>query len=245
MENDENTRVSMNSTKIYNVEWEKLPTFKGWLINGDKGILFAKCQVCDRHLRAQRNDIYKHSQSIKHKNNMIKEGMMISGEDLPDYPIKRLCSSKSGQKRPYNSLPSKRARTEFSRKNPLHVESDEGSSFAFEVVEKIESNDYSDQEVVEYLTEEQVEIEEYDESSQISEEILDEEDDRSRKTQFKQSQSPVKAITTTGSRSSLFTESECEIFGVFIANEMKGFDFRKRKVFKKQVLQLLIEMEDD
>lgn len=64
-----------------------------------------------------------------------------------------------------------------------------------------------------------------------------------------QSQSITKPIpnpTPAGKKSSLFTEGECEIFGVFVANEMKGFrDLTKRRTFKRKVLQLLLEMESD
>lgn len=145
-------------------------------------------------------------------------------------------------------------------KNSLHDESDDGSGVAFEVVEKFE-NDYSDLEngdIVEYLQEEEL-IEEY-QVSQCSEEEVGQdletqhEQDIPKKYLKLQNDkkvpiSPIQANTTTTTKnsrnSSLFTESECEIFGVFIANEMKSFDTKKRKLFKKKVLQLLLDMDDD
>uniref|UniRef100_T1GDW9 Uncharacterized protein n=1 Tax=Megaselia scalaris TaxID=36166 RepID=T1GDW9_MEGSC len=72
--------------KVYNEDWEKLPIFKGWLINGEKGIYFGKCKVCDRHLRAQRSDIYKHSQSLIHQKNMEKKGLKPV---MTPYPFKK------------------------------------------------------------------------------------------------------------------------------------------------------------
>uniref|UniRef100_T1GGW7 Uncharacterized protein n=1 Tax=Megaselia scalaris TaxID=36166 RepID=T1GGW7_MEGSC len=54
MESLEENHIKAVPKKIYNPEWEKLPIFKGWLINGDKGETFAKCRACDRYLRAQR-----------------------------------------------------------------------------------------------------------------------------------------------------------------------------------------------
>lgn len=57
---------------------------------------------------------------------------------------------------------------------------------------------------------------------------------------------PTTTTTPAGSKvPQIYSEGECEIFGVFITNEMKGLDPRKRKLFKKKILQILIDMEDE
>lgn len=135
-------------------------------------------------------------------------------------------------------------------KNSLISESDDGS-FTFEVMDKYENNyaDHLNSEVVEYLHEEQI-IEDYDVASNSSYQLesLQEPSDPQKiklKSHRDQTMSPTQANMSTSGKSSLFTESECEIFGVFIANEMKVQSFAKRRHFKRKVLQLLLEMEDE
>lgn len=129
-------------------------------------------------------------------------------------------------------------KSEMYGKSP--IDSDEGSGFAFEVVNKYDN--YSDMEntteTIEYLDEEHV-LEEFEDH--CSEQM---DDERDPGPIVPTSINKVNPTNSTQKRS-LFTEGECEIFGVFVANEMKTFDIKNRKVFKRKVLQLLLDMEED
>lgn len=137
-------------------------------------------------------------------------------------------------------------------KNSFINDSDDGS-FTFEVVDKFDNSytDHQDPEVVEYLNEEQI-IEDYDVASDCSyqletlqETVEPQKIKQRREPHHDQTMSPTPANMLASGKHSLFTESECEIFGVFIANEMKAQSFDKRRLFKRKVLQLLLDMEDE
>lgn len=114
--------------------------------------------------------------------------------------------------------------------NPLKIEpGNKRSSFAFEVVDKVDDiSDYENTEIVEYITEDHI-IGDYEVGSESS---------------YDQSSSNL-GRKQGDRRTSLFAESECEIFGTFIGNELKTMPLKKKNLFKRQVLQLLLDMGSD
>ncbi|CAL1688683.1 unnamed protein product [Lasius platythorax] len=58
--------------KKYKVSWQALPEFSGWLQRNDDSINENKeayCNICKTGLRAQKNDLEKHSKTKLHRDN--------------------------------------------------------------------------------------------------------------------------------------------------------------------------------
>ena len=63
-------------TKWFQKSWLKDATLRGWVEEVKNDNKKAYCKVCEVHLRAQKCDLRKHSETTKHKRNMTK----ISGK---------------------------------------------------------------------------------------------------------------------------------------------------------------------
>jgi len=55
------------ANRLYNVEWEALPEFRGWLGQSTDEEKGARCKLCQKDLRCHLFDIKKHSETKKHR----------------------------------------------------------------------------------------------------------------------------------------------------------------------------------
>lgn len=125
----------------------------------------------------------------------------------------------------------------------LPIETEDGTSYSVEIIDKYNESSHYEQETLEYENEEHV-FENND--SNYGEIDLEDEEEMEQEQEQEEPESSNNNLENPNSvSSSLFSEGECEIFGVFVTNEMKGFDPKKRKLFKKGIYKLLLDLENE
>lgn len=59
-------RKKKSYTQMYNVNWEQLPEFKGWLQASKSGSTFAHCKCCNKDFVCGKSEIEKHGKRKRH-----------------------------------------------------------------------------------------------------------------------------------------------------------------------------------